>query len=196
MGIFTGIIVGVIILFCIFVAIRFFGKGNVIVSLRGGVPIVEKGGVGKICELIDYEENQMTHKVRLKVNFFGGGMKQTGFWFDPELDFYPSLSQVAWEDYLGTIVCYKDLATGQKDFRNEEVKHITEKFKSLVRLNGVYKNAAQDILNYFEKTKVDKEEEKELFKHSKALNAVKKLASMGEEGINKDDLKGFGMVDE
>jgi hypothetical protein len=196
MGVFTGVIIGVCILVAIIITIRVQSKGNVLLSLRGGVPMVEKAGVGKICELIDYEENQMTGKVRLKINFFGGGVKQTGFWFDPELDFYPSLSQVAWEDYLGTIVCYKDLSTGQKDYRNEEVRHMTEKFKSLVRLNKIYKTAGQDILNYFEKQKVDKEEEKEVFKHSKALNAVKKLASMGEEGLNKEDLKGFGMIDE
>jgi len=193
---FVGAIIGFVIILVIIIILRFMGKGSVIASLRGGVPMVDKAGTGKICELINYEENQVTGKVRLQINYFSGGMKQTGFWYDPKTDFYPNLEQVRWEDYMGTIICYKDLETGQKDYRSDEVKHLTEKMKMMMQINKVYKSASSDIINYFEKQKVEKEEEKEAFKHSKALNAIKKLATAGDETLSKDELKGIGMIDE
>lgn len=195
----VGSIVGLVIIVAIIVIVKFGSKGAILASLRGGVPMVDKAGTGKICELLDYEENLATGKVRLRINFFGeGGIKQTGFWFDPHLDFYPSIDMVRWEDYMGTIICYRDLETGQKDYRNEEMKFMEEKVKSLMRANRIYKRAGVEVLEYFEKQKIDTQQEKEVIKYSKALNAIKKLANAGDEGINKEDLKGmgFGLINE
>jgi len=196
---FIGSIIGIVILATIVILVKFVSKGTLLASLRGGVPLVDKAGTGKICELLDYEENISTHKVRLRINFFGdGGIKQTGFWFDPKLDFYPSIDQVRWEDYMGTIICYKDLETGSKDYRDDEMKFMEEKVKSLMRANRVYKRIGIEVYEYFEKQKVEPSQEKEVVKYSKALNAIKKLANAGDEGINREDLKGLGLglVDE
>ncbi len=192
--IFVGSIIGMVILICIIIAVKVVSKGTVMASLRGGVPMVDKAGTGKICELLDYEENIATGKVRLRINFFGeGGIKQTGFWFDQKLDFYPSIDQVRWEDYMGTIICYKDLETGQKDYRSDEMKFMSEKVKSLLRAVKVYKRLGIEVYEYFEKQKSEPTQEKEVIKYSKALNAIKKLANSNEEGIGKDDLKGLGL---
>ena len=196
MGIFIGSIVGLLILVIIIIVIRIWSKGSILASLRGGVPLIDRAGTGKICELIDYEINNVTNKVRLRINYFGGGLKQTGFWFDPNIDFYPSLDKVAWENYMGTIICYKDLETGQRDYRQEEVRHLTEKNKALMRIVNVYKKVPADTISYFEKQKIDKEQEKEPFLHSKALNAIKKLSNAGEEVVSNKDLKDIGLVDE
>lgn len=196
MAIWVGALIGFIFLVVIVVVIRFISKGSVLASLRGGVPMCDKAGTGRICELMDYEENQVTKKVRLRVNYFGSGIQQTGFWFNPKLDFYPGLDQVRWEDYMGTIICYKDLETGQKDYRQEEVRHLTEKIKALMRGIEVYKRAGREVMDYFEKQKVNTTEEKEVIKHSKALNAIKKLVDAGEANVSKADLKDIGMIEE
>jgi hypothetical protein len=193
---FTIAVVGFMLMAAFIIAIRVISRGNLLMTLRGGVPLVDKAGTGKICELTDYEVNEVSGKARLRLNYFGSGIKQTGFWFDPELDFFPGLDKVRWEDYSGTITCYKDLETGQKDYRDDELKNLTHKFKLLVKANTIYKRAGIEVLNYFEKTKIESVQEKEAFKHGKALNAIKKLTSAGEEGIDRNDLKGLGLVDE
>jgi len=189
---------GFCILVVLIVIFRTLSKGSLVWTLRGGVPMVDKAGTGKVCELIDYEVNDVTKKVRLRLNYMGGkGIIQTGYWYDPVLDFYPSIEQVRWEDYMGTIICYRDVETGQKDYRGDEIRHITDKFRLQSRYIEVMKKAAVDMLSFYEKQKVNTEQEKEVFKHSKALNAIKKLVNMGEENINADSLKGFGsMVEE
>jgi len=196
MGIFIGAVIGLLILILFIVVIRIWSKGSILASLRGGVPMIDKAGTGKICELIDYELNNVTGMARLRINYFGGGLKQTGYWFNPNLDFYPSLDNVRWEDYMGTIICYKDLETGQRDYRQEEVRHLTEKNKALMRIVNVYKKVPADTINYFEKQKIEKEQEKEPFLHSKALNAIKKLSNAGEEDVGSKDMKGMGLIDE
>lgn len=197
MAVWAYAIVGFVILIILVVILRTLSKGSLIWTLRGGVPMVDKAGTGKICELIDYQVNEITGKVRLRLNYVGSqGLVQTGYWYDPNLDFYPSLSQVRWEDYMGTIICYRDIETGQKDFRAEELRSITDKLRAQSRYIEIMKKSTRDMLGYYEQQKSTTEQEKEVFKHSKALNAVKKLVNMGEEGIQKEDFKGFGMMDE
>ena len=198
MSVVTTAIIGFCILVFLIIILRTLSKGSLVWTLRGGVPMVDKAGTGKVCELIDYEVNDITKKVRLRLNYMGGkGIIQTGYWYDPAIDFYPSIDQVRWEDYMGTIICYKDVETGQKDYRGDEIRHLTDKFKLQSRYVEVMKKAAVDMLNFYEKQKVNTEQEKDVFKHSKALNAIKKLVNMGEEGLNDNALKGFGsMVEE
>jgi hypothetical protein len=195
-GSFVWALVGVAILVILVMIWRVISKGSFLATLRGGVPMVDKAGTGKICELIEYEKNESTGKVRLFLNYLGKGITQTGFWFDPDLDFYPSLARVRWEDYMGTIVCYRDFETGRNDFREESSKHLLEEYKALAKYVHTTKKRISDQLKVLDTEGTKTGEEKEVFKHSKALNAIKKLVSSGDEFVTKEDIERLSLTRE
>lgn len=144
----------------------------------GGIPIIFRNGTGEYMELISYEENPHTHKVRLYLAFTRGSCTpQTGFIFDAHVDFFPSLKTIDWSNYCGTIKCYWD-PTHERDYREVEVAQFGQIINTLRNHNLIIKKQGIELINYLEKSKITEKRREEAFEQAGAFNAFKKLLTV------------------
>lgn len=169
-----------LLLFIIILLLRFAKHGSVLGSLaqtfQGGITIIDKAGTGDVAELVDFDRNDATGKIRLFVNFvdkFTEG--QTGFVFE-DTDFYPPLQLIDWHHYNGTIILYKDFE-GRTEYRDSATMNLTTQIQQLKRQNIIYKRMGIDILQVFEGTKIKEEKENQNLHQAKMLKSIKSLVS-------------------
>lgn len=164
--------------FVLILLLRFAKYGSILGSLAatfaGGIPIIDKAGMGDIAECTGHVQHPITKKIRLRLNYidkFSEG--QTPYIFDED-DFYPPLSMIDWSHYAGTIICFKDFE-GRRDFREVSTLAITDQNKKLRRQIQIYKRAGVSLLEHFEGQKVEEAKEGKNLYNAKVYKAIKTL---------------------
>src|SRR3990167_3254529 len=114
--------------------------------LRGGIPIIFMSGKRQIAELLSYEQkdfvqqpgNRIVKRVRLYLSFAEKFQsKQTGFWFDPTLDFDPPLPDkrsdgvIPWEDLGATVIVSFKSFDGQHMWRDGKINSLQRRIGTL-----------------------------------------------------------------
>lgn len=164
--------------------------------LRGGIPIVFMAGKREVAELISYQQkdinigNKVYKKVRLFLSFAEKfSDRQTGFWFDPVLDFDPPLpaiqsdNYIPWEDLGSTVICCFKSYDGQYRWENTKINSLQLRVRTLNETLQSVKKDSLLLMRTIEKFKDPEVRKEEIFESAEMLSAVNRLV----KAIPKDE---------
>ncbi len=192
-GLVFSIFIGLLFAILLLLRIAKYGTplGSLASTLQGGIPIIDKAGRGDIAEVVGWQQHPVTKMIRLRLNYidkFAEG--QTGYIFKEE-DFDPNLSQIDWQHYAGTIICFYDFERN-RDFRDTATLNLSRQVMQLKNQIIIYKRMGKDLLEHFEKKKVTEAKEGQNIFNAKALKTLKSLV----EEQNVEEVKPGGGDDD
>ena len=164
--------------------------------LRGGIPVVFLAGKREIAELLSFHQkdfiiqpgNRIVKKVRLYVSFAEKfSERQTGFWFDPVLDFDPPLPDkrsdgvIPWEDLGSTVICCFRSFDGLHHWRDGKIESLQRRITTLNDSLLSVKRDSLTLIRVIEKYKDPEVRKEEAFESAEMLAAIQRIVNRAPE---------------